>query len=173
MRICEIDECNNKHQAKGFCREHYKINRRKEFNYVRPLLETFCSKENCKTIEYSSGVCRKHWTISYRNGDYNKSGASCIATWCENIGMGTRGRSVLCYSCYSKVQKYNITLEEFLKQPRSCEICGGNWRLSIDHNHQTMAVRGILCSLCNTSLGTMKEDKKALIAMVKYIEKYE
>lgn len=57
--------------------------------------------------------------------------------------------------------KYGISLatyEEMLKQQQGrCAICGTAPRktapsLAVDHNHQTGAVRGLLCLLCNTSL---------------------
>jgi hypothetical protein len=65
------------------------------------------------------------------------------------------------------VAKYGITVEKYdellIKQNSVCAICGnpetaksrtGNIRLlSVDHDHTTGAVRGLLCVSCNTAVG--------------------
>ena len=63
----------------------------------------------------------------------------------------------------------------FDNQGGVCAICGNkernNRNLSVDHNHDTGKVRGLLCELCNRKLGTMEDGmfyKKAL----KYLEVY-
>ena len=57
---------------------------------------------------------------------------------------------------------YGITLTEynaiFEKQKGCCKICDRhqselNIALAVDHNHKTGKIRGLLCSLCNASLG--------------------
>ncbi len=63
-------------------------------------------------------------------------------------------------------QKYGVTLEWYraqeAKQLGLCAICGQPEtvkrsgvvrRLCVDHNHITGAVRGLLCTTCNTRLG--------------------
>lgn len=57
-------------------------------------------------------------------------------------------------------------------QGETCAICGdvGSWqRLGIDHDHGTGAVRGLLCSPCNTAIGMMKDDPARLRAAVAYL----
>lgn len=56
-------------------------------------------------------------------------------------------------------KKYGISLADYermlAQQKGRCAICGdppGKNRLAVDHNHQTGAVRGLLCVRCNTSL---------------------
>jgi hypothetical protein len=64
---------------------------------------------------------------------------------------------------------YGITLEQydemFTKQNGVCAICGkpetgknqhGVVRLSVDHNHSTGEVRGLLCTRCNKHLGIIE-----------------
>jgi hypothetical protein len=59
------------------------------------------------------------------------------------------------------LRKYSLTPEEYHyiidKQGGGCGICGVesemvDRRLSIDHDHKTGAVRGVLCSSCNRAL---------------------
>lgn len=56
---------------------------------------------------------------------------------------------------------YGITLEQydvmFEAQNGNCAICGLpeiNKRLSVDHNHTTNKVRGLLCQQCNFAVGS-------------------
>lgn len=73
---------------------------------------------------------------------------------------------------------FNISLEEYdaiLKfQGGLCAICkfppktGGN-RLSVDHNHKTGLVRGLLCWNCNRALGRLGDDTDRILAMAEYM----
>ena len=77
--------------------------------------------------------------------------------------------------------RYGISVEEydvlFAKQNGVCAICekpenltkdGKLHALAVDHNHETMQVRGLLCMNCNTRLGYF-EGKNLLSRMVSYL----
>jgi len=77
--------------------------------------------------------------------------------------------------------RYKITIEEyeelFAKQDGLCAICSQPEKLTkdnklhkmaVDHNHETMQVRGLLCMNCNTRLGYF-ESKNLLTRMVSYL----
>lgn len=55
--------------------------------------------------------------------------------------------------------RYNLTPEQFeamlQKQDNRCAICKvkPDYMLSIDHNHKTQEVRGLLCQRCNIAVG--------------------
>ena len=62
---------------------------------------------------------------------------------------------------------YSMTLEQYDKmfeeQNGNCAICGLPElmrRLSVDHDHKTGVVRGLLCSSCNTKLGWYEKFNK-------------
>ena len=69
----------------------------------------------------------------------------------------------------------NKELEEYRKTHTVCEICGKSvsdavkWdskfaakNLCIDHNHNTLKFRGLLCQLCNRQLGWYEKYKQSI-----------
>ena len=69
-----------------------------------------------------------------------------------------------------------MTYDEFkkmlIKQDNKCAICGNEEtkrRMSVDHCHKTGKVRGLLCQLCNTSLGGFQDDVNRLKKAIKYL----
>jgi hypothetical protein len=59
-----------------------------------------------------------------------------------------------------------------------CAICGYvqgsdcNRRLSVDHDHVTGRVRGLLCTRCNSAIGHMMDDPVRLRDAAAYIERH-
>jgi Recombination endonuclease VII len=71
-------------------------------------------------------------------------------------------------------QDYDILLE---KQHGVCAIChdlpGERRALSVDHDHNTGFVRGLLCTKCNAGLGLFKDDIRLLAAAIVYLQDNE
>ena len=75
---------------------------------------------------------------------------------------------------------HGITLQDYRKmlerQAGKCAICNNEERngkrLSVDHNHLTGKVRGLLCDGCNKSLGLMKDNVGAIKNAVAYLEEH-
>jgi hypothetical protein len=66
---------------------------------------------------------------------------------------------------------YGLSEEEYnnllIKQEFRCAVCGVHQKdlpqsLSVDHNHTTGRVRGLLCSDCNFMLGHAKDNPDTL-----------
>ena len=82
--------------------------------------------------------------------------------------------------CRDKLKRnYGITIEQYdallVKQNGLCAICqnvSGRKKLSVDHDHQTGKVRGLLCNPCNLSLGGFKDRSKLLAQAIIYLDKY-
>lgn len=75
---------------------------------------------------------------------------------------------------------FGITLIEYremeLAQGGGCAICGGqNGKkdLNVDHNHETGAIRGLLCWPCNSGLGKFGDSIERLGTALRYLEKHE
>ena len=79
---------------------------------------------------------------------------------------------------YLLKRKYSIELnpekfqEMYDAQGGKCAICQKeplDNHLSVDHNHETGEIRGLLCVGCNWALGWVKEDVVTLLRMIDYI----
>lgn len=78
----------------------------------------------------------------------------------------------------SRIRKYGITVEQYdamyQEQNGVCYICGEpeyHRALSIDHNHVTGKVRGLLCSNHNRALGLLNDDPDLLLKAHVYLVK--
>lgn len=71
-------------------------------------------------------------------------------------------------------EQYDEMLEN---QGGVCSICKcknkSGIRLAVDHDHETGAVRGLLCSLCNTAIGLLRHDKTLFSNAVEYIDSHK
>lgn len=77
------------------------------------------------------------------------------------------------------LRKYNITLDDYnkilLEQDGKCWTCSVkaedtiNKVLSVDHNHLTGEVRGLLCDPCNTAIGLLRESQEIIAKVSKYL----
>lgn len=100
------------------------------------------------------------------------------------------GRDLYCRPCKagidreSKLRKrFGITADDYdrmlAEQGHVCAICGeiervvdhrGKVRfLSVDHDHETGAVRGLLCFTCNVGIGAFKERRDLIEAAAHYL----
>ncbi len=73
----------------------------------------------------------------------------------------------------------DMVVAHFREHHGACDICGGkpangdrrNSRLCIDHDHETGAFRGLLCSSCNIGIGKLQDDPAVLRAAIVYLLK--
>jgi len=73
---------------------------------------------------------------------------------------------------------YGLTVPEYdamlALQKGLCAICDlpckTKSRLCVDHDHQTGAVRGLLCRRCNRTLGQLEENPILIERLLKYIQ---
>lgn len=115
----------------------------------------------------------RDWNIRHRD----KIGAS-------NRNYKVEHRTEYLNSRYKTL--FGITLAEYeqlsVKQEHKCAICGEpevavhratnvTNKLSVDHDHATGVVRGLLCNRCNTAIGSFRDSiellRKAMVYLCK------
>lgn len=78
------------------------------------------------------------------------------------------------------LKAYGISLDDYnsllVEQEGCCAICKRHHslfmrKLSVDHDHKTGRVRGLLCKDCNTSLGQFNDDVDTLLSAVSYLNR--
>lgn len=77
-------------------------------------------------------------------------------------------------------QTYGITLEQYEEmleaQGGGCAVCGKQCSvknyLSVDHNHETGEIRGLLCQMCNLALGYIEEDPARVDDLLAYLRRW-
>jgi hypothetical protein len=82
------------------------------------------------------------------------------------------------YRAYMLKRKYKLTMEQYQEmleaQNSGCAICGTlqselDRTLAVDHDHLTGKIRGLLCSLCNSAIGSLKDSPKLCIVAANYL----
>lgn len=77
-------------------------------------------------------------------------------------------------------RNFGITLtqynELFMAQNGCCDACGRHQtelskRLAVDHNHETLEIRGLLCQSCNRCLGYAADSIERLNNLITYLNK--
>jgi len=76
--------------------------------------------------------------------------------------------------------KYGITEADYQAmlqgQDGKCAICGQppiKRQLCVDHNHQTNAIRGLLCRNCNMGIGYLQDNSALLRAAAQYLDRQD
>lgn len=84
------------------------------------------------------------------------------------------------------IRKYGITTEQYnnkLNEQNSvCAICenvessrsrtGGHKKLAVDHCHNSLKIRGLLCWRCNGTIGKVEDNIELMQKMIDYIRKH-
>ena len=97
------------------------------------------------------------------------------------------GKDTRCKECHNKQRIENKARREkaikngLLYDGVPCQVCGIHTELGsrtrnasvVDHCHETGDLRGILCKVCNTALGTLGDNAAGLRKALAYLERYE
>lgn len=137
---------------------------RKKLGYIPPE----------KPSEESRKAARREYEIEYR-----KRNRESIAEYRKNTVTPAKRNG------FNLKSKYGITVEMYDEmyeaQGGVCKICsrpetlvhhnnGKIARLSVDHNHETGQVRGLLCRKCNTGLGLFGDSIDVVGVALRYLE---
>jgi hypothetical protein len=104
------------------------------------------------------------------------SGYSSYCKPCHNKRSRASREKVGGSRTYHLTRRYGMTAAEadYLldKQGRLCAICGAAPAGHVDHDHETGAVRALLCFNCNGGLGQFRDDPAVLRAAAEYVEEH-
>src|SRR5690606_11534731 len=121
----------------------------------------------CGRAEAFHGYCDSH---KHNALDLGIVGSPCVVDGCP---ASARGKG-LCSRHWSRAKAYGMTPEELADaEAQVCAVCGSDQRQVVDHDNVTGAVRGVLCSWCNTAIGHAFDEPERLRAMAAYLERFE
>lgn len=108
----------------------------------------------------------------YRKDGSRKSDYTDFCKYCHN--RRSTKEQVKSRNNKAKIKRdFGLTVDEYKKYFEianyKCEICNSGLRLSLDHNHATGKIRGVLCMNCNTALGHVKDDIKILEGLIEWL----
>lgn len=100
-------------------------------------------------------------------------------------GIVVRGGG-LCQQCQcidnrvKRLRRYGISVDQYdallLAQGGCCSCCGAAGssearQLSVDHDHETGAIRGIICHSCNVGIGHLGDNADGVRRALRYLER--
>jgi hypothetical protein len=168
MRLCEIEGCDRKHDAKGYCNTHYTR-----------------WKRNGSPYDSGSKVCEKREHTKWCPGHQEWLPKDQFST--DNSLVD--GLSYQCKECQAHSRRkhfYKVDRDRWEQmlndQDHSCAICNatepagqGGWH--VDHDHACCpgekscgaCVRSLLCHNCNQGMGNFFDDPDRLLAAATYL----
>lgn len=118
------------------------------------------------------GTCNIIFPLSEFNRRKNRETDNGIKKYASDC---RRCNVLRCYVSKYKIEKEHVFAAAKIK---TCGICGvdatssrnvGRRSLSIDHNHDTNKIRGVLCHSCNVGLGHFKDKIEWLEQAIAYL----
>ena len=193
---CTVGQCDRKHHARGYCLTHY-VQFKRGVTPAGPIKTRErdkppeCVEDGCSDPVKAKGLCKAHYQRLLRYGHTKYQDRTSVPKPCE-IGTCDNHSYAkgLCHAHYAKQLKWSAfgvdatRYQEMLREQNGvCAICheperspdkasGKTRDLAIDHNHETGAVRQLLCSNCNRAIGLFRDDPALLDAAMAYLHKH-
>jgi hypothetical protein len=119
-----------------------------------------------ETLTKTCTRCREVKPMDAKNFPLHNRTKSGFDSWCR--GCRSAYRNDICRG------KFRDTIsDEDLKHIKAttheCVICGSEDPLVVDHDHDTGAVRGMLCNHCNRGLGHFRDNPILLEFAAQYL----
>jgi hypothetical protein len=163
------------------------------------MINFLCSVDDCGEKPIANQLCQYHYDRKRRYGDLTTRPKSLVCADCQSeFAVKKTGKvSEVCDACQTERHRkriradrrrkglweyYKLTLSEYQAmhdaQGGVCLICGGvqtgrgakNNQLSVDHNHKTGKIRGLLCTNCNTGIGNLRDSIELLEKAITYLK---
>lgn len=190
MRTCNVPDCNNRHEAQGWCEKHYKRWKKygdplgsSGYNSLPPPGFARCRhcglrpvgdfyEDRSRRGTQTSSECKA--CFSLRRSSLGSNSETTKKRYRKG-NLARKGLTVLQYD------------EMFRRQGGLCAVCdcpetrrrnGVLQRLAIDHDHSCCpaqrccldCIRGLLCESCNQGLGKLRHSTAILAAAIRYLE---
>lgn len=119
---------------------------------------------------YRKGVCKcgskEDLYVLGRRANHSFSCGKCRA---EVVKAPLKRRSHKLRVSYI-FRNYGITVAQYQRLiDRPCDICGSRERIGVDHDHDTLQVRGVLCKPCNSALGFLCDSPRLVKKAYEYL----
>ncbi len=175
IRKCSIVKCSDTCYGQTiFCKLHAE-EKGVSVTKISANNRSSCLVDGCEKPNQAAGLCGKHYqeTIRRRQGKrINIQGrVGCAVSGCTSKHKA-KG---YCQRHYSITKTFGIDPQVYenllAAQSGLCAVCKqppGVKGLHLDHNHQTLEVRALLCNRCNATLGLFNENHNHLNALAEY-----
>ena len=166
---CNSDECKKIHWSEQYQKNSPTFNRQ---NKLPKKNCKICNKEFQPRSLSNKGICGSLDCRYEQRKIHNKTNKSRLGHD-KKHHYHTKKIYGLSNEQYEEMEKY---------QNYSCKICGNHEslngkdrngyvkKLSVDHDHETKQIRGLLCNWCNIALGGFKDNIESLKNAIKYLE---
>lgn len=127
--------------------------------------------DDCSAGDTSDTVMRFNWRMRHKHpsqwvdGQRTAKERARVSSWMRAHTEALADMYEKSSAIRSRCTQYGISVADWVfmavEQDGRCGICGegGNpTRLSIDHDHHDLHVRGLLCHQCNIGLGNLRID---------------
>ncbi|MGH7974746.1 MAG: endonuclease VII domain-containing protein [bacterium] len=137
----------------------------------------FCKRGHAIAVvgREKGGGCTACMIENHKSDKYQKYHKVYVKKWQED-NREYKSEQIRIW-LYKK--KFGITIEDYnrmlVEQNNACAICArpqANFKrkFSVDHDHKTGKVCGLLCDNCNHTLGLIYDDLVTLQKMISYLE---
>ena len=138
-----------------------------------------CKDCGCEITEHYKG---KPWRCKPCSRAYEKAWRAANPDKCKLYDKRKRERNPSIYYNSRLRRTYGITVDEYnellASQGNVCAICettepgnsnGVHTKFSVDHDHTTGEVRGLLCNNCNRGIGLLQDSASLLLQAHLYL----
>ena len=180
MKFCNAKDCERQVNAKGYCDKHYRRVKKTGTAEKSNFIQKECYSPECKRDAKSKGLCDMHYRRLKATGKIDlfvKIKPKCKIQDCERPYIAKE----FCQIHYEMSRQNMIIDQKAILMIDShsglCDICKtsipgfGRKNLSVDHNHKTGVVRGMLCQKCNIGLGNFNDSPEILKKAIMYLKK--
>jgi Recombination endonuclease VII len=182
---CSDPGCRRQSFARGLCQRHYGIAYRSGTLPPKQPKQLILGEHSLTNVDRDArtadcSICGPQVPIRVRVRT-GGGGIECMIKRVESRRQWNRShrRPARQHSDrkYKRYKKYKLTQDDYdrmvAEQQGCCAICHSKPPvLAIDHDHETGAVRGLLCHKCNIGIGFLRDDIDLLYSAIQYLTTY-